>query len=211
MGILYGVLNKDDDLLFAEAVNDQIVTDYSVTLVKPGGEQIDFIQPTRISRDRATGRLSFESGGDSYTVRELREDDGQWISKYKTWLPIAALQTLINGDTVEDLSQVEESIDAFALDDSPYVLGVVYTNNAGRWVRLNGDWVLLAPEDTTYSGMGVINIDPERADEFLALYDDNFVTVQDAEAFEAEASADAEAEDPQEPAVVEDEDAPVSE
>jgi hypothetical protein len=38
--------------------------------------------------------------------------------------------------------------------------------------------------------MDVVTIDPERADEFLSLYDDNFVSITDAEQYESAESDD---------------------
>jgi hypothetical protein len=191
----HGVLTRDDDSSYAEAVRHATSTEEGLEVQHPRLSSVTY--PTdNLTIDQKTGRLSFISSATPYGIRELREDDGAWLSKYKTLLPISALNGLIGYDSGEDvanpeddLTQPDESLDAFATDTSPYVVGVVYTNNAGRWSREGGDWVLLSPTDTTFDAdedtdLTVITIDPDRADDFLRSYDQNYVSVNDAEKFE---------------------------
>lgn len=140
-----------------------------------------------ITVDPSTARLEFESDGKTFRVREPRENDGAWLSKYKISLPLDAIRAFaIRGVSMNP----EETLDAYATDDSPYIVGLVYTNGVGRWTRVDGDWVLLASDDDTFDDMNVFEIDPERADEFLTLYDDNYVSVTDAEQYESADSGD---------------------
>lgn len=142
---------------------------------------------TAITVDRITARMEFVTDGKTYRIREPRENDGLWLSKYKVELPVEAIRAFaVRGDNMDP----EETLDAFATDDSPYIVGVVYTNGVGRWTRSNGEWTLLASDDDTYTDMDVVTIDPERADEFLSLYDDNFVSITDAEQYESAESDD---------------------
>ena len=118
-------------------------------------------------------------------IRDLREEDGVWMSRYKISLPIEALEQL----TRQTGGTVNETLTAYALDDSAYLVGLSYTNDMGQWARINGDWVLLSPEDDTFSDTIVLEINMDMSSEFLDLYDNNFVTVTDAEKYEV---ADAE-------------------
>ena len=135
-----------------------------------------------VTVDPITDRISFESDGKTYSIREPRETDTRWLSKYKVTLPIEAIRAFaIRGEHMNP----DETLDAFASEDSPYVVGVVYTNGVGRWSRVDGDWVLLAADDDAFDDMEVFEIDAERGDEFLELYDSNYVSVQDATQYES--------------------------
>lgn len=138
-----------------------------------------------ITQGSNTARMAFVSNGVRNTVRGLRETDGRWLSVLKTDLPLEALEEIINrGDAQMDTG---ETLEAFALEDSPYVVGLVLTNARGRWTRQDGDWMMLAPRDETFSAdnMISISINPDRANDYIALYDSNFVSVTDTEQYES--------------------------
>lgn len=192
----HGVLTRDDDPSYSEGVVRADSTAEGLVVRHPRLASVTY--PTdNLTIDQKTGRLSFISSAAPYGIRELREDDGEWLSKFKTYLPLTALHGLIGSDSgdevadlsTDDLTAPDETLDAFATDGSPYIVGIVYTNTAGRWSREGGDWVLLGGDDDTFSSdnddLSVISIDPERADDFLNMYDQNYVTVTDAERFEA--------------------------
>jgi hypothetical protein len=191
----HGVLTRDDEPTAAEAVVRADSTKDGLIIHMPGISPVTY--PSKdLTVDQKTGRLTFTSAATRYRLRELREDDGVWLSKYKTLLPLPALGALVepgtSGDQVaspDDSNNIQnETLDAFATEDSVYIVGVVYTNSAGRWVREGGDWLLLSGSDTTFSGddLIVITVDPRKADQFLDMFDQNFVTVTDAERYEAE-------------------------
>lgn len=79
-----------------------------------------------------------------------------------------------------------ETLAAYSLDDSAYVLGVLYSDDMGRWMRVDGDWVLLSRTDNTYNDMIVTPIAPDKAADFLDLYDNNYVSVQDLDQYEVD-------------------------
>ena len=194
----HGALTRDDDLDFAQAVTGVSKVKGGISVALPRLSPVTY-PSDQITVDQSTGRLSFISSDTPYRVRELRDDDGEWMSKYKTLLPLEALEALnnapIRGETVagtgtNGLTAPDESLDAFSMDDSAYIVGVVYTNDSGRWSRVDGDWILLASDDDTFSDLVVTPIDPAKADAFLTRYDRTFITVSDAEQYEAEASAD---------------------
>jgi hypothetical protein len=189
-----GVLIPDTEDIPVRPISGAFLRDTLLTLKYPDGtDEILSIDLNQLSTDNKTGRLTFVSpDGIKYNVREFRENDGRWMSKYRISLPEEALSYLTpqneGADVVRltgnDLTAPDESLDAFSIDDSVYILGLVYTNQYGRFSRVDGDWVLLAPNDRTYDDMIVTSIDPNRAEEFLDLYDRNYVTVTDAEEFE---------------------------
>jgi hypothetical protein len=138
--------------------------------------------PADITVEDRTARIEFVSGDTIYRIREPREADGSWLSVMKTDLPVEALRAFANqGENMNP----EETLDAFALPDSAYIVGLVYSNATGQWSRVDGDWILLSPGDTTFEGMEVITIDPERAQAYIGLYDKHFVTVTNTEQYES--------------------------
>lgn len=201
----HGVLTRDDDTQFAEVVSRADTTPDGVIVQLPGKAPVNYATD-EVTADQKTGRLAFTSTGTPFRIRELREDDGEWLSRYKTLLPLPALDALVEPGTTGDnvatpditLTVADESLDAFASDDSVYVVGIVYTNSAGRYTRVDGDWVLLAGDDDTFEDddLSVITLDPAKANQFLAMYDQNYVTVADAQRFEdSDTNGDSEYED----------------
>jgi len=144
--------------------------------------------------ERDTGRIRFRVYDTDYMDREFRESDGRYVSEYRTSLPTEALERLIisqmesnrvamfGATPTMDISP--EHLAAYSMDDSAYVLGLVYSVAGDRWVRIDDDWILMSPDDDTFSEMVVMNIDPVKADEFIKLFDRNFVTVTTASKYE---------------------------
>jgi len=191
-----GVLTRTDDPEFALPVREAWSIPGALRVSHPVVGDVEY-KTGDVSIDGTTGRIAFTTDGAPYGIRELREDDGSWLSAYKTLLPLSALESLVgrvgSGETVanpeDDLNTPDETLDAYATDDSPYVVGVLYTNNAGRWARQGGDWVLLGANDTTFESdedtdFQVIPIDPDKADQFLNDYDQNYISVDDVSKYE---------------------------
>lgn len=188
-----GVLYRADDPSYAEAVVRADAVEGGLDIHHPGNSPVLYPSDD-VTVDGNTGRLNFTSTGTPFGIRELREDDGSWLSRYKTLLPLPALGNLIGrvGDTkdmaIANPTDPRETLDAFSTDDSPYIVGVLYTNSAGRWSREGGDWVPVSPDDSTFNtdedDLIITPIDPNRADQFLSLFDQNYVSVSDAERFE---------------------------
>lgn len=173
-----GALTRANDTTYARATRAAFSFDDGITISFADGTEEVFTSAD-VSVGKNTGRITFTAGDAQYRIRELRETDGLWLSKYKMPLPVEVLEQLTaEGETVE------ETLQAYALDDSAYILGVVYTSALGRWSRIEGDWVLLSPTDETFSDMIVLDLDADQSTQFLDLYDRNFVTVTDAEKFE---------------------------
>jgi hypothetical protein len=181
-----GVITKKSDPTFGQAISYAHLTDNDILVgVLRGGETAMYpIQD--FTRGESPDRLEFDSGDEHYLIRELREEDGVWVSRYKTALPIEALEDLISGDTMTDLPLGStEKITAYALDDSSFVVGLTYANADGTYTRADGEWVQSPDDDTTFDGMISMEIDPDKADDYVDLYDRNFVSVVDTETYES--------------------------
>ena len=158
------------------------------------GDQLGYypVEPEGVTTDEKTGTIKFESSGTQYTIRELREEDGMWLSDLRIPLSVEILDTLIDqlrsnnpmNYMSGDSGPEQESLEARAANDSTYIVGLLYNNESGTWSRIDGDWVLLSPEDEAYEDTAVIEIDPDKAQDFIKLYDQNYVTVTDAEDYE---------------------------
>lgn len=137
-------------------------------------------ETSNVSLDRKTGRLEFVAEDTEFRARDYDESDALWMSKYHIVLPFEALDTRID----EDNMIPNESLEAYVSDESVYVVGVGYYNDLGQWARISGGWVSIDPSDDTYSDMGIIEIDPTKAKEFISFFDRNHVTTTDAERYE---------------------------
>jgi hypothetical protein len=147
------------------------------------GEVLEFAV-TELTQSSSTDRIKFVSDDVRYSVRELRDTDGIWLSALKAEVPVDALEILVDQG---DNNMNTEALLAYALDDSPYVVALVYTNAMGRWSRVDGTWVLLAADDSTFAGGNAISlpIEVSRAAEYIDLFDKNYVTVTDTENYES--------------------------
>lgn len=138
---------------------------------------------TRLTQSPRTDRIEFVSNDARYRIRDVREEDGIWLASHKTPLPIDVLERLIRkGENVSN-----ESLIAYMLDDSPYVIAVKYESERGHYIRMDGTWILVSPTDTSLLADNILSvgINPEKADEFIDLYDVNYVSVSDLSEYES--------------------------
>lgn len=167
--------------------------------IKYSDGEVENFSITVLTRSPRTDTIIFVSDGNSYTIRRLRETDGLWLSPLGIDLPTDVLESII---TKGDDQVADAALTAYATEDSPYIVGVVYSSDEGSFAREGGDWAHLAADDDTFTADGLltINIDPDKAGDFLKLYDKNYVSVDDAEKYESasalpeEASEEAESE-----------------
>ena len=144
------------------------------------GDGVTEIPVLRIDQGGNSARLVLVTKKVKYNWRPLREADGAWISRLGVPVPVEALPGIATGDAMST-----ETLSAYTSGDSPYVLGVVYETEDGLWSRNGGTFVGMANDDTTYADMDKIIIAPEKAKDFLDLYDKNYVAVSDALGYEA--------------------------
>jgi hypothetical protein len=185
----YGVLTETGSPDFGIPIQSAYTVGDTLTTVNADGSETPY-ETENVSEEGKTGRIVFKANDTEYRIRELREDDGYWMSKYKTLLPISALELLIKPQSKDigmDITSPEDTVErltAYATDSSVYVIGLVYENALGRWVRIDGDWSLMAEDDKSFFDAIVIDIDPDRGDEYIEMFDKNYVTVTDTENYE---------------------------
>lgn len=182
----YGVLSSQGSA--PVAISEARLSDDGKSIAFDGNvDSSESMPATKLNIFQRSGTMYFRSKGVDYTVRELRDNDGLWLSKYRILLPEEALSALIAiGGQVDS----NEQFMAVATEDSPYVVAVLYSNGSGTYSRQDGQWVKLAENDTTFDSMIPMAVDPSKAREFLDLYDDNFVSVSDAQKYESPENKD---------------------
>lgn len=134
------------------------------------------------------GNLHFEIFDAKYTIRGLVPEDGKWHRslKYKIDLPVKVLEYMLNPNlSGEKMAETQEMLVSYSKNDtSGPVFGVEYSNSAlGSFIRSNGAWLMLSPQDETFEGMYVTVIDPEKSEDFLNAYDKGGMTVEQADAY----------------------------
>lgn len=135
-----------------------------------------------------TGIIKFSTLEQDYYIRPLREEDGTWLSRFKTPLPVDALKSNIakgleQGQVNEDGELLYATV--FAGDD--VVVGLIYDNDFGKFARIGGEWILLSDAEPESEDMIVIPIDPDKADELITLFDSKILTISTIKPYEAAA------------------------
>lgn len=142
-----------------------------------------------ITIDKNTGIITFSTKFADYMIRELREEDGPLVSKYKVPLPVNVLKQNIRQEmdrsemTPEDV--VTEKLHAVAFEGDNVIVGLIYDNNFGRYSRIDGDWVLMSDIDPAFDGVVALEISDESAGEFIDLFDTSVLTVEKAQPYVA--------------------------
>lgn len=139
-----------------------------------------------LAKNDSNNSISFDSQGSNYIIRNLREEDGLWMSKYKTALPIEALEALIDiakENTLKannsNFRPNQELMVAGGFPDSAIVYTLLYSNGHGDWWRVGHDWIEGAENDELPE-IG-IPIAPDLADRFVERFDSERLTIEDSE------------------------------
>jgi hypothetical protein len=177
------VLVSDADPEYMEVVSGISITRGKVATFTLGDMKEKVISLDGETDTSRPGRIIFSSEGVLYKLRALREEDGFYLSKYSILLPVSVLEGLTKnkkGSFVEN-----ETLFAYAVDGSPYVAALVYKNDrSGAWIRVSGEWISLAPGAENIEGMSSIPIDPAKAEDFIEMYDNNYVSLEDIGEYE---------------------------
>jgi len=149
----------------------------SGTMYVAWGDDDEIVRPYEIDSEDLTrdarGNISFENtDGMTVHIREFKEEDGQWASRWKMDMPVKALEYLNSPDLMEG-DDMKEYLVAYSKEESSGpVFGVEYYNSKlGSFARANGTWILLSPSDETFIDVPATFIDPDKADEFLKAFD----------------------------------------
>ncbi len=135
-----------------------------------------------------TGIIKFSTLEQDYYIRPLREEDGTWLSRFKTPLPVDALKSNIAKGLEQNLVNEDGELlyaTVFAGDD--VVVGLIYDNDFGKFARIGGEWILLSDAEPEDEDMIVIPIDEEKADQLIELFDEKILTIETIKPYEAAA------------------------
>ena len=124
------------------------------------------------------------SRGIEYNTRPFTPEDGLWLSRYSIDLPDDALVGLTKQGNEENMD-TPETLTAYL--DGGFLVGLVYENNEGIWLRADGEWLTVDTLDEL-SGDESSNfeVDPEQAADLLDLFDGQHVTADEAQAYSIE-------------------------
>jgi hypothetical protein len=179
------VLMSDAEPGLADVVVEYSVTRSKVLNLTMGDDSVQVFTIDRGSKVDLPGRIIFSSDNVLYKLRSFREEDGFHLSKYSILLPISVLEGLTKnkkGTFVEN-----ETLIAYVVDGSPFIAALVYRNaGAGSYLRVSGEWMSLSSASEDLDGLSSIEIDPATAEDFIELYDNNYVSIEDIGEYELE-------------------------
>lgn len=137
-----------------------------------------------VSVDPITEEITFSIYDGDYQIRNLKPEDGKWISRLKIDLPTKALEYMTSTKEEDQVVSNEENLLVYSKEaNTGPIFAVQYINGFGSFVRVNGRWMMLAPDDESFDDMFTREIDPEKASEFLAEYDKGDMTVNQADSY----------------------------
>jgi hypothetical protein len=131
-----------------------------------------------------TGYVEFNSNGIQYLIRELDEEDGLWMSAYKTELPIPVLQQMIitkSKDQIQTLTQIElpeslpefEALYVYYKPEAERVTAIIYMSSYGVFTRNDADWQEVNLSLPELQDLTTEDVDPANANSLINLYDTN--------------------------------------
>ena len=188
-----GVLTRtrgDGHVLVAPVINIIRINDVICFSIANGDDIYVRDMTSLIESDEVTGSITFTHEGDTYSVRDLQEEDGYWLSSFNIALPLEAL-----GRTLEAMLPLKlglafgrtqaqlhppEGLFVHCSKAEAFVLALVYRFGKTEWYRGNHDWIK-ADEYTTANPdpeIEIVGIDPGRGAELVALFDTGPVKVK---------------------------------
>lgn len=154
-----------------------------------------------LTHNEKTGIIEFkDSDGGSYYLRPLRPEDGLWMSKMKMPVPLESLMVKIAQKKAKEgmsrnmaefnLSE-DESLVAFSYPGRTIIAGLIYNDSKYDWFRLEGSWAPLRESDKAalLSSSIIAEISPKRAKEFVDLYDEYYLDIDQISEYEKQTSA----------------------
>jgi hypothetical protein len=181
---------KDGSEPIVRVAMNAVVTngDELITLDYLANEEPTITISGEITNNKNTGIITFSDSTADYYIRPFRDEDGLWLSSLKTPLPVEALMQKIKwiqrntmkifDGTSSDALQ-EETLSAFTYPGSTTIVGLLYNDTVGRWLRISGEWMLVNDVDDSMILDDAVfaTIDSEKADEFIKLFDENYLNI----------------------------------
>lgn len=169
------------------------------TLLPSGSVGYYEVNPEELSPMGMTRNVEFVADGTPHMIRDLVESDGEWLSEYKTELPLVVLyQTIIKQSkpAIEKILGVElpdatpnfEAMYVYYLEGEERITSLIYMSNFGIYARDESNWIESDISTGAYQNLDTIEIDPETADELIQTFDANtgIMTVAEAKRYAAE-------------------------
>lgn len=141
------------------------------------------------------GFVRFSSDRGDFQIRPFNESDGYWVSDYQIDLPISVVTKLaVDAEGYDNMPYLEdqrESLLAFQLPGDDYIYGLLYVTKYGPFIRKNGAWMGVSPNDDTFDGAKGYAVNAETASELVEMFDKGTLKAGEATSFLTE-SEDAE-------------------
>lgn len=125
-----------------------------------------------VTVDEKSGKITFNSSGEKYVIRAMQDSDGVQLSTLGIPVPAQALETLFmrevamvfNPESID--TSAGESLIALADEAAGEVQELVYTSDAGMFVRNNGGWFRVPPEHDEFDGLVILEVNPSFVETF---------------------------------------------
>lgn len=113
--------------------------------------------------------------GEEYALRQVSDEDGEWISQLKIQLPVIALHyLLLKPEETREMPYLADELEkliALKSPDSDNILSLMYLNRYGAFVRINENWISISPADSSLDGTIPYTVNADTAQEFVDMYD----------------------------------------
>jgi len=159
------------------------------------------VNPEELTPVGLTRDVEFSLDGTAYLIRDLTESDGEWLSEYKTALPLVVLyQTIIKqskpaiekilGVELPDDTPIFEAMYVYYLEGEERITSLIYMSNFGTYARDESNWIDADISSNSYQNLETIEIDPATADELIQTLDANtgIMTVAEAKRYTSEST-----------------------
>ncbi len=131
-----------------------------------------------------SGYVEFNSAGVNYLIRELDEEDGFWMSLYKTELSVPVLQQMVitkSRDILQEFTQIEipntlpvfEAMYVYYPDNDDKITAIIYMSSYGVFSRNDADWNEVNLNLPELQALITEEVDPNKANSLINFYDDN--------------------------------------
>lgn len=133
------------------------------------------------------GFVQFSSDRGNFQIRPFIESDGYWISDYEIDLPLSVVTKLAvdaeGNDNMPYLEDKRESLMAFQLPEDDYIYGLLYVTKYGPFIRKNGSWLGVSPNDGTFDDTVAYQVNAETAEKLVGMFDEGNLKVEEASSY----------------------------
>jgi len=153
-------------------------------VITPAGVKYFDLPAESMAQVGLTGFVEFNAGGVQYLVRELDEEDGLWMSAYKTELPIPVLQQMIitkSREQIKILTQIDlpeslpefEALYVYYKPKAERITAIIYMSSYGVFTRNDADWQEVNLSLPELQDLTTEDVDSANANSLINLYDTN--------------------------------------